>query len=101
METKQTQNTERKPFLGYQDLVTLEEIMTRSAFAHEYGLMELAKNLPYSRRELVLAQLEQYKHEYFEAREAMEQVDPDKLLKLEEHLHIQKETVLREYKTIH
>lgn len=82
-------------------MVELEATLTQSAFGHEYALMNLTEVIPYSRRQEIMAQLEEHKKAYFWARERLLQIDPEKLFALEQDLQYQKEAILRVHPTIH
>lgn len=78
----------------------LEAVMTQSVFGHEYALMGLEKNIPYSAKETLLARMEKHKKAYFWARQKLAKIDPEKVYLIEENLRFQRETVLRNFRTI-
>lgn len=81
--------------------IELEAALTRSAFGHEYTLMHLNEFTPYSKRQEILHQLEEFKNAYFYARERLLEMNPEKLGAIEEDLRFQKDTVLRNNVTLH
>lgn len=83
------------------DSLALEAIMTESAFGHEYTLMNLHENVPFSSREAILAELDAYKKNYFWARTRMEQLNPSKLHEIEADLKAQKQFFQNESRTVH
>ena len=83
------------------DYVELEAALTQSAFGHEYALMNLTELTSYSRRQEIMAQLEEHKRVYFWAREMLLKINPEKLTALEQDLAHQKETILRLHPTLH
>lgn len=82
-------------------LVQLEEAMTQSSFGHEYALLNLAEIDSYAQKQALLAQMEEYKKTYFLARERLLEINPEKLLHLEQDLRYQKEVILRGEETLH
>ena|SRR3989338_8380813 len=79
----------------------LEAVMTQSAFGHEYALLSLKEDAPYTRREAILANMDHHKQIYFWARQKMEKLNPQKLVSIEEGLRLQKELVLRNGSSLH
>lgn len=75
--------------------VELEAALTQSAFGHEYALMNLEPQESYVRREELLAQMEEHKRNYFWAREQLLELDPKKLVSIEEEIQKQKDAILR------
>ena len=79
----------------------LEAVMTESAFGHEYARLSLKEGASYSRREALLAHMDQHKQVYFWARKKMEILNPEKLLSVEEGIRLQKEMVLGMNSSLH
>lgn len=73
-----------------EDALMLEVEMTESAFGHEYALANLQGAESYSQKQAVMWQLEALKQRYFEAREILERLNPQKLELVEEGLRLQK-----------
>lgn len=82
-------------------LVELEVILVRSAMAHQYALIGLKEASSYMGQQVAMAQMEQCREAYFQAREQMAQASPLKLVQIEEDLRLQKEIVLRVKNTLH
>ena len=94
-------NREIADFGEMQELVGLEAVMTHSAFGHEYALMNLKDSSPFSEKAELLARMDQHKQVYFTARKKLEQMNPERLMRIEEDLRLQKEVFLRNSSVLH
>src|SRR3989338_2359334 len=83
------------------ETLALESMMTQSAFGHEYALMNLGDKIPFSRREEIMAELDEHKRLYFWAREQLRNKAPDRLSTLEEGIRFQKENIFGQRITLH
>ena len=94
---KNTRATDSEPI----DIVALEAIMTESAFGHEYTLMNLSDLLSFSRQQVLMTELDDYKKNYFWARHQLKQINPTKLVQIEAELQLQKMILIDQSRTIH
>lgn len=78
--------------------VQLEATLTQSSFGFEYAVLNLKKEIPFAHRQLLLDQMEEHKKVYFRARAMLEQINPDKLGRVEQEIIRQKNAVLQDPK---
>lgn len=84
-----------------EETLSLMVAMTESAFAHEYGLMALNSTKDYMEKETISLELESFRVRYFEARELLAQLSPEKLLEVELEIQDQKNAVFEPENIIH
>ena len=82
-------------------ILELEVVLTKSAFGHEYALMNLSENTSFLNQQQILVQLEEHKKNYFWARDLMEKMNPEKLKAIEDDIRFQKEMILSQAVTLH
>ncbi|MBX7149278.1 hypothetical protein K1X76_09330 [bacterium] len=88
-------------FKGEDMALGLELALTESAFGHEHALINLENTPSIMHKEELINQIENHKKVYFWARESLRQINPEKLLQIEEELRAQKDALFNTSYTVH
>ncbi len=75
----------------------LELVLVTTSMNHEYAKLEFDKTRSFQRRQELLSRMSHLKQLYFDARNTLATMHPDRLVELEEELRLQKQKVFHEY----
>ena len=82
---------------GKQDFVNLQMALVTTSMNHEYIRKEYDQSRSYTRKEALLCRMMDLKNVYFDIRQKLESIEPEKVISLEDELRLQKMTVLTEH----
>ena len=78
------------------DSVDLQMVMVNSSLTHEYARKAYEKCTSYHKQLQILERMESLKTLYYDAREKLSEINPDKLESVERELNLQKQNVFSE-----